>query len=223
MLKITRNLTSSSLTIGVVLAGLALVSSETKAFATVSKSVSLSEFKSEPIMIDNIMITYLSGSEAAFQDFLDEPKTVNLSLKDSEFVFQFNPPFPGFDQSGFLEYLIEIFDPNYYFWGVQLDANASNYKVDKTVFNNENLAVVTELSSINGNPAPLPAGSFTPLSGQLTALIVKDTFTHTGGKLLSTRNQFLLAPRTAVPEPGTVLGLLAVGGISFISRFRKQK
>jgi len=29
--------------------------------------------------------------------------------------------------------------------------------------------------------------------------------------------------QTTVPEPGTILGLLAVGGLGLVSRFKKQK
>ncbi|MCZ8099595.1 MAG: PEP-CTERM sorting domain-containing protein [Burkholderiales bacterium] len=34
-------------------------------------------------------------------------------------------------------------------------------------------------------------------------------------------NNFREAPH--VPEPGTILGLLAVGGLGLVSRFKKQK
>jgi hypothetical protein len=33
----------------------------------------------------------------------------------------------------------------------------------------------------------------------------------------------VLASVAAVPEPGTILGLLAVGGLGMVSRFKKQK
>ncbi|NCR69833.1 MAG: PEP-CTERM sorting domain-containing protein [Microcystis aeruginosa LG13-12] len=38
---------------------------------------------------------------------------------------------------------------------------------------------------------------------------------------MSSSNKFLQG--TKVPEPGTILGLLTVGGLGLVSRFKKQK
>lgn len=72
-------------------------------------------------------------------------------------------------------------------------------------------------------------GSADPLSGfkgipSTLSLTVTDTFKPNvpgGPEALSTvSNNFGLK---TVPEPGTILGLLAVGGLGMVSRFKKQK
>ncbi|WP_254064519.1 PEP-CTERM sorting domain-containing protein [Microcystis aeruginosa] len=55
-----------------------------------------------------------------------------------------------------------------------------------------------------------------------------DTFTSgdNGKSLLqSSTNSFTqdLDPPSSIPEPGTILGLLTVGGLGLVSRFKKQK
>ena len=80
------------------------------------------------------------------------------------------------------------------------------------------------LTSFNGDPDPFPNGFLDiPLT---KALRITDTFiptnpgsTNEGLSVLS--NNFREAPH--VPEPGTILGLLAVGGLGLVSRFKKQK
>ncbi|GCL45406.1 PEP-CTERM sorting domain-containing protein [Microcystis aeruginosa] len=49
---------------------------------------------------------------------------------------------------------------------------------------------------------------------------VVDTFTPNGDELFSADNAFT---QKTVPEPGTILGLLAVGGLGLVSRLKKQK
>ncbi|CCI32492.1 hypothetical protein MICAI_2600010 [Microcystis sp. T1-4] len=53
-------------------------------------------------------------------------------------------------------------------------------------------------------------------------MTVTNTLNNTGGAtegLIDFQNSF----RQSVPEPGTILGLLAVGGLGLVSRFNKQK
>ncbi|MEG3439409.1 PEP-CTERM sorting domain-containing protein [Pannus brasiliensis CCIBt3594] len=206
MLKITRNLTYNSLTMGVVLAGLALVSPEANA------STLLSVFRTTPITVDNIRVTWLSDTGLEDRDRVDL-----LKFSDLEYLFHYSAR-GALKTSGDLSYKIEILDPSYYFSGVQLDSNTSRLyqSVKKDVHG------LLSLNSVNGKPDFF--GDFSNIFGQFTSLNIKNSFTPgPNGKLLSTSNQFLLAPRTPVPEPGTVLGLLALGGIGFISRFPKQK
>jgi hypothetical protein len=77
------------------------------------------------------------------------------------------------------------------------------------------------LTSINGDPAPSATFAFIP--GELTTLTVTDTLNPElrVGVLTSLSNKFTQG--TKVPEPGTILGLLAVGGLGLVSRFNKQK
>jgi len=125
--------------------------------------------------------------------------------------------------AGTWEYEIEILDPNFHFAGVQVDSDV-NVNAPAGYGN-----VVTDfapagitLTSTNGDPAPLPAGSFAPVSGSLQLLTVKNTLNpNPGGGLMSSSNKFIQG--TKVPEPGTILGLLTVGGLGLVSRFKRQK
>jgi len=124
---------------------------------------------------------------------------------------------------GAWEYTIEILDPNFHFIGVQVDSDVNVNSPDGygNVVTGFAPAGIT-LTSTNGDPAPLPAGSFAPVSGSLQLLTVKNTLNpNPGGGLMSSSNKFIQG--TKVPEPGTILGLLTVGGLGLVSRFKKQK
>jgi len=105
------------------------------------------------------------------------------------------------------------------FTGVQVDSDVTPGYGD--VVTDFAPAGIT-LTSTNGDPAPLPAGSFAPVSGSLQLLTVKNTLNpNPGGGLMSSSNKFTQG--TKVPEPGTILGLLTVGGLGLVSRFKRQK
>jgi hypothetical protein len=121
-------------------------------------------------------------------------------------------------------YTIDILPafPDNYFTGVQLDSDVnvnspSGYgRVEKTFAEIPTLTLI----SINGDPDPF--ATFSPITGNLRTLTVTDTLIpNPGGVLTSLSNKFIQG--TKVPEPGTILGLLAVGGLGLVSRFGKQK
>ncbi len=102
---------------------------------------------------------------------------------------------------------------------IDSDVTGTNYG---TVTKEGNPAFSRTLTSLNGSQDPFPTGflDITPTK----ALRITDTLNRTGtaGEGLSVlSNNFREAPH--VPEPGTILGLLAVGGLGLVSRFKKQK
>lgn len=123
------------------------------------------------------------------------------------------------EASGSFTYNIEIQDPKFHFTGVQVDSDVSTgYGTVVTEFAQAGIT----LTSLNGWPDPEAAGSFAPVSGSLQLLTVKNTLNpNPGGGLMSSSNKFQQG--TKVPEPGTILGLLTVGGLGLVSRFKKQK
>ena len=125
------------------------------------------------------------------------------------------------EASGSFTYNIEIQDPTkFHFTGVQVDSDVSTgYGTVVTEFAPAGIT----LTSLNGWPDPEAAGSFAPVSGGLTLLTVTSTLTPAlpGAGLMSSSNKFQQG--TKVPEPGTILGLLTVGGLGLVSRFKKQK
>jgi len=131
--------------------------------------------------------------------------------------------------NGTLQYEVDISDPKLVFAQVAFETNISgppgneNYLATRGIFKLDNTPLIT-LTSTNGSE---DFGSI--LSSNANTIKVIDTYTSldNGSSLLqfSTNNftQDLDPPPAEIPEPGTILGLLAVGGLGLISRFKKQK
>jgi len=115
-------------------------------------------------------------------------------------------------------YEIETLIP---FTGVQVDSDVTPGYGD--VVTDFAPAGIT-LTSTNGWPDPTALGSFAPVPGALTLLTVTNTLNPVlaGAGLMSSSNKFTQAT-IQVPEPGTILGLLTVGGLGLVSRFKRQK
>jgi len=107
------------------------------------------------------------------------------------------------------------------FTGVQVDSDVTPGYGD--VVTDFAPAGIT-LTSTNGWPDPTALGSFAPVPGALTLLTVTNTLNPVlaGAGLMSSSNKFTQAT-IQVPEPGTILGLLTVGGLGLVSRFKRQK
>ena len=122
-------------------------------------------------------------------------------------------------------YKIENTKPNFYFTGVQVDSDVNvnaplGYGDVDTLLQEPNLT----LTSINGWPDPQAAATFLNILGAPSLLTVTNTLKpNAGGALMSSSNKFLEGTSQSVPEPGTILGLLTVGGLGLVSRFKKQK
>lgn len=120
-------------------------------------------------------------------------------------------------------YKIENTTPNFYFTGVQVDSdvnvnNPAGYGTVVTSLAEPNLT----LTSINGWPDPQAAAAFLPIPGSLNLLTVTNKLNpNPGGALMSSSNKFLEGTSQSVPEPGTILGLLTVGGLGLVSRFKR--
>jgi len=123
-------------------------------------------------------------------------------------------------------YEISILDafPYNYFTGVQLDSDVNVNSplgygdITKEVIWTGGSVLLT---STDGDPDP--DGAFFPIADHPRKLTVTDTLIpNTGGSLTSLSNKFTQDTKTT-PEPGTILGLLAVGGLGMVSRFNKQK
>jgi len=159
-------------------------------------------------------VTFVSES-----GFGAEPlDTVTLSFMGDEYNFIYSA-LPGAidnnSNSGSFTYTIEVTDPNKFLTGVALDSDvtATNYgTVTKTFAERPPVLTSTD-------------GSADPLSGfysiaPIKKLTVTDTLAANPNEGLYTLSN---AYTQSVPEPGTILGLLAVGGLGLVSRFKKQK
>jgi hypothetical protein len=200
-----------------VIAGSVLTATSASA-ATVS--INWDEFKAgTTLQVGDKKVTYVSDTFAA--GAIPGPTTfITLSEAGKEYAFEFDPV-GMLPAAGSFTYTIEILDPNFHFTGAQVDSDVNvndplGYGSVTTFLQEANLT----LTSLNGWPAPPAPGSFNPIPGDLKKLTVTNTLApNPGGTLMSSSNKFTQG--TKVPEPGTILGLLTVGGLGLVSRFKR--
>jgi len=119
--------------------------------------------------------------------------------------------------SGSFKYTIEVTDPNKSIVGVDLDSTTSSNYGSVT----ETFAEIPGLSLVSTNGSQDPDSGFIGID-PIKKLTVTNTLTdpmNPDEGLFQFQNSF----HQSVPEPGTILGLLAVGGLGLVSRFKKQK
>jgi hypothetical protein len=158
---------------------------------------------------------------------------LSFFLNGGVWTVQYNPVGMG-RETGQLHYQVAIdttMMPMMYFDEISFDTDISGmsdptgpvkYKATKEIEDLAGTSLLT-LESVNGNE---DMGSIE--SAMVQSIKVIDTYgvvTSAGTSLLqSSTNDFTQFPNgPRVPEPGTILGLLAVGGLGMVSRFKKQK
>jgi hypothetical protein len=217
--KLTKTFASGSLAIG-VLAGAVLTA--TSASAAVI-STTWAKFKDGNFLaLGDKKVEYVSN-----MDDVNIRSTDTIEFMEMGGVYQVtlipDKNLLAFNFNAALSYKITITDPNFHFAGIQLDSDVSPdpWKIEKTVAEIPSLL----LTSMDGGSSP--SGSFFDIqSGGYTSLTVTDTIMPgtpgaSGSYLNFLSNKFTQG--TKVPEPGTILGLLAVGGLGLVSRSNKQK
>ncbi|MBD2118432.1 MULTISPECIES: PEP-CTERM sorting domain-containing protein [Microcystis] len=214
--KLTKTFASGSLAIG-VLAGAVLTATSASAFgnSVITTWEDWAILGNPLVLHDGTTATYVSGSIQA--ELLDD---VGLFLINDEYQFLYDAttlaaPDPNGTQNGSFTYTITFAQP---VSGVAIDSSvtATYGTVTKTIDGILNPPLV----SVNGSEDPLVG--FQTISPQLS-LTVTDTISNPNGPgeaLNDLTNNFEIHK---VPEPGTILGLLAVGGLGLVSRFKKQK
>jgi len=148
---------------------------------------------------------------------------LSFILVGGVWTVQYNPAGMGRDQ-GQLHYQVAITDPTMYFDSVSFDTDVSGmggtYKATKEIKTLGGTSLLT-LESINGSE---DTGSLA--SAMVQSIKVTDTYgviSNGGMSLLQSSTNDFTQVGSKVPEPGTILGLLAVGGLGLVSRFNKQK
>jgi len=148
---------------------------------------------------------------------------LSFILISGVWTVQYNPAGMGRDQ-GQLHYQVDITDPTMYFDDVSFDTDVSGmggtYTATKEVKTLAGASLAT-LTSVNGG---VDMADLKPFMVQSIKVIDTYGVVSDGGMSLlqSSTNDFTQIG-TKVPEPGTILGLLAVGGLGMVSRFKKQK
>ncbi|MCA2654665.1 PEP-CTERM sorting domain-containing protein [Microcystis sp. M061S2] len=210
--KLTKTFASGSLAIG-VLAGAVLTATN----ASAASMLTWAQWTGgTPLAAGDKIVKYVSHNNFG-ADPLDD---VELMGMGHHYYFIYDAttggsPDPNIS-SGSFTYTIEVTDPNKFIVGVDLDSNvSSNYGTVTETF----VEVPNVLVSVNGSADP--AVGFYPIAPK-KLLTVTNTLNNTGSPtegLFQLQNSF----HQSVPEPGTILGLLAVGGLGLVSRFKKQK
>jgi len=211
--KLTKTLASGSLTLG-VLAGSVLTATSASA-----ASLFWADFKAGGVLVaGDQKVTYVSDT---FTN-LGADTLVSFNQSGPEYTVAFTALSMTNEAASFT-YKIEITDPDFHFTGVQVDSdvnvnNPVGYGTVDTLLAEPNLT----LTSINGWPDPQAAATFLPIPGSLNQLTVTNTLKpNAGGALMSSSNKFTEGTSQSVPEPGTILGLLTVGGLGLVSRFKR--
>ena len=210
--KLTKTFASGSLAIG-VLAGSVFV-------ATSASAASILTWQDwvggTPLTTGDKKVTFVSesgfGAEA-----LDE---VSLTwTPDDEYFFLYDAKTIGAPalntNSGSFTYTIEVIGSPDYIVGIDLDSTVTdNYGTVTETF----AEIPNTLVSVNGSEDPVVG--FEPITPK-KLLTVTNTLSNPnlGEGLFDFQNSF----HQSVPEPGTILGLLTVGGLGLVSRLKRQK
>ncbi|NCR24618.1 MAG: PEP-CTERM sorting domain-containing protein [Microcystis aeruginosa L111-01] len=210
--KLTKTFASGSLAIG-VLAGAVLTATSASAASMLTWEKWTGGI---PLEKGDKKVTYVSGGIGA--EALDD---VALTEMGGHYYFTYDSltqdaPDPNQGPGGSFTYTIEVIGSPNYIVGVDLDSDvSSNYGTVTETF----LEIPNVLLSTNGSPDP--ASGFYPIA-PIKKLTVTNTLVNADPNnegLFQLQNSF----HQSVPEPGTILGLLAVGGLGLVSRFKKQK
>ena len=216
--KLTKTFASGSLAIG-VLAGAVLTATS----ANAASMLSWADWTGgTPLETGDKIVKYVGGSIGA--EALDD---VALTKMGNHYYFVYDAetlaaPDPNKGPGGSFTYTIEVIpSSNKSIVGVDLDSNvSSNYGTVTETFGE-----IPGLMLMSTNGLPVPATGFIGISPPLhTLLTITNTLAaNTGEGLFDFQNSFHQRYIPNVPEPGTILGLLAVGGLGLVSRFKKQK
>jgi len=212
--KLTKTFASGSLAIG-VLAGAVLTATS----ANAAMLTWLDWTSGTPLIEGDKKVTFVSENGFG-ADPLDD---VALTKMGDHYYFVYDAetlgsPAPN-TSSGSFTYEILVTTPGWEIVGVDLDSNvSSNYGTVTETFLEE-----PGIMLISTNGSQVPISGFVGIS-PYTLLTVTNTLTANANEgLFDFQNSFHQTYTPPVPEPGTILGLLAVGGLGLVSRFKKQK
>ncbi len=215
--KLTKTFASGSLAIG-VLAGAVLTATSASAASvmlTWGQWVGTLTTAGIPLEVGDKKVTFVSENDFG-ADPLDD---VELMEMGGHYYFLYDAttldsPDPNFS-SGSFTYTIEVINSNKSIVGVDLDSDvSSDYGTVTETF----VEVPNVLISVNGSADPLTG--FEPIAPKKLLTVTNILVANLNEGLFDFQNSFR---QETVPEPGTILGLLAVGGLGLVSRFKKQK
>lgn len=194
-------------------------------FVVPSASAQTTCFEGSAVDLKNTNPTVLCGDKT-FKNFALGGSLFNDGVVIEEeggtwtFFYLFDPIVTAFPGSFSIGYEVDITDPYFLFDGIGLTTLAApdpSVLVTKQIFDSNTNALIATLSNTEG--FVVSSTNILPLG--LQQIKILDTISVSGqGQLAILANRF---SQQSVPEPGTILGLLAVGGLGIVSKFRKQK
>jgi hypothetical protein len=215
--KLTKTFASGSLAIGVLAGAVLTATSANAAMLSWEQWTTfdpITQTYPNALIEGDKKVTFVSGDIGA--EAVDK---VALTQMGDHYYFRYDAMDGLADtnmSSGSFKYEIEVINSPNYIIGVDLDSDvSSNYGTVTETF----VEVPNVLISVNGSADPLTG--FEPIA-PIKKLTVTNTLVNADPNnegLFQFQNSF----HQSVPEPGTILGLLAVGGLGLVSRFKKQK
>lgn len=205
--KLTKTFASGSLAIGI--AAVAGIVNAPSAHAACGIA-SISDWTGgTPVTCGDKIFTYVSGNILPrLTDALEIDKD---AAGNYDFTYDLIPDYDS-PNGASIKYTVEITDLKYSFDQIKLDSTTSG-----------TVEQVTKLVAWNGGSQLLTSNGggvdFFTVPDHVKFITVTDTINPNGGSVASFQNSFT----QKTPEPGTILGLLAVGGLGMVSRFKKQK
>jgi hypothetical protein len=222
--KLTKTFASGSLAIGVLAGAVLTATSASAVTLTWAAWTGTPTTPGTPLEVGDKKVTFKPNSITG--GFVAEPEDeVMLTQMGNDHYYFVYDAMKGSTEAntsgGSFTYTIEITEPDWIFQGVDLDSNVSSNYGDVT----EKFDEILGLSLVSTNGLPVPDSGFIPIAPK-KLLTVTNTLTDPMSPdegLFQFQNSFHQKYIPSVPEPGTILGLLAVGGLGLVSRFKKQK
>jgi hypothetical protein len=159
-----------------------------------------------------------------FQDFVFPvlPAGVVIDFDGADWSFEYDPE-PDLGNGTYdISYDVDILDPNQFFDLIQLDTITSIFPgvtTTKTITDSNTGALLLELESIDGVP---DQGDISGFNTQHISVLDRIVVNGVSAEFEALSNDFTQDTHD-VPEPGTILGILAVGGAGLLSKLKKQK
>jgi len=215
--KLTKTFASGSLAIGVLAGSVLTATSASAASLTWTEWTNPNLDLRKSLVQGDKKITYVSGDIGA-----DGVDNVYLTQVGNDYYFAYDAMAGSVatnSNSGSFTYTIEVINSSNLIVGVDLDSTISSGSNYGNV--TETFAEIPGLSLVSVNGSQDPVVGFTPITPKPLLTVTNTLNPNAGQGLFSLQNSFHQS--VPVPEPGTVLGLLAVGGLGLVSRFKKQK
>ena len=214
--KLTKTFASGSLALG-VLAGSVLTATSASASGNDAILSWLQWTNGNPLKLHNGATATFVGKTADFE--AQDLNAVSLTFSNDEYSFGYTRGFANTNNFGPGSFTYKITLPTPIL-GVSNDSDVSStYGNVTTTFDKISNILVSN------NGAPDPANGFEPALPPIfnELLVTNALFNPNPNEFLTSLSNGFETDTPSVPEPGTILGLLAVGGLGMVSRFKKQK